>query len=412
MSGDSISLTSDIYWNETSQSLIFSDMANSKLRRWQPAQLLSPALLSKIELNSSKPIGQREPFADNFTLDQEQVIGSGSHLCRITPCDWNQDGREDFLIAEIGTMIITDQKIGNIALYLSKEDNSYERIELANQLARPVEACLVDYDNDGDMDIVVAEFGYQHSGCLSLLRNQSPDTNSTSANQFTYEVLDPRHGYLSVQLADMNNDSKPDLVTAMGQEYESIQIRYRKEDGGWRNEIVMALPDPSYNTSSITLCDLNADGKLDFLHTCGDIFDSFVPKPFHGVRWVENLGGGRWEVHELGMLIGAMKAVAADFDLDGDLDVAGVGLFPASSKFTEGISYDSVCWWEQRADRQFVRHWVERDRCLHSSCAVADVDGDNRPDLVVGEWADGRSPASLRVFFNRRLQSPLADKNR
>lgn len=387
-SGDPISLTADIYWQESSETLFFSDMANSKLRSWMP---------------NSDPEFKLMPPYETWTLSPENVVAQGNHLCRITPCDWNQDGHTDFLVAEIGSMVISDQKLGNVVLLISKGDGTFDRHVLATELARPVVAVPFDYSDDGRMDIVIAEFGYNREGCLSLLRNiADANTTALSPADFQYEIIDSRHGHLAVIVEDMNNDGKLDLVTALGQEYESVEIRYALGGGEYRREIVMALPDPSYNTSSIHICDINQDGNKDILHTCGDIFDSFVPKPFHGVRLLVNRGGGRWETREIGMMIGAMQVVTGDFDLDGDIDIAAVGLFPGSETFSPDVSLDSVVWWEQTGDLEFVRHSIERDRCLHSSCVVADVDGDGRPDLVVGDWAEGDIPSSLTIFWNRK----------
>jgi len=387
LSGDSISLTADIQWDGFSQSLYFSDMANSKLRSWSIAKGSSILAQSPDEF---------------VTLGPDNVVAKGNHLCRMHACDWNKDGIRDYLVAEIGSMIISDQKLGSVSVFIGQSDGKLNRVVLAEELARPAEAVPFDYDDDGDLDILVAEFGYQKSGCLSLLRNQSNDSAipSLNASDFQYEILDPRHGHVAVIVCDMDGDSKLDIVTAIGQEYEAIEIRYNEGRGEYQKQIVMALPDPSYNTSSIQVCDVDQDGRVDILHTCGDIFDSFVPKPYHGVRWVRNLGDGRWELRELGMLVGAMQTTAADFDLDGDLDIAAVGLFPLSNRQSNGKNYDSVCWWEQKENLEFVRHSIEQNRCLHSSCAAHDLDGDGRPELIVGEWAEGKTSASLRIFWN------------
>ncbi len=92
-------------------------MANSKLRSWGLRN--EPKFA---ELSSFEPL----------TLKSDCVVGQGNHLCRITPCDWNGDGVQDFLVAEIGSMIISDQKLGDVALYLGEPNNTFRRLVLAS----------------------------------------------------------------------------------------------------------------------------------------------------------------------------------------------------------------------------------------------------------------------------------------
>ena len=396
LAGDKISLTSDIKWDQPSQSVFFSDMANAKLRR-----------LSLPEFAETRKKGADELV----TLTPSSVVSDGNHPCKMNSCDWNGDGIRDYMIAEIGSTIISDQKLGSIAVYLGQSDNSFQRVVLAEGLARPVEAVPFDYDEDGDLDVLVAEFGYIKEGCLSLLRNQTNKPMTTSARRLDvrvmadnlqYEVIDPRHGHLTIIVVDIDKDSKLDIITALGQEYETVQVRINAGEGRYDSYVVTAMPDPAYNTSSIQAADVDGDGLIDLVHTCGDIFDSFVPKPYHGVRWLRNLGNKSWETHELGMLIGAMQSAIVDFDGDGDLDIAAAGLFPLSNRDTHTISLDSICWWEQQPGFKFVRHSVERDHSLHATCIAQDLNGDNRPEIIVGEWAQGQTPASLRVYWNTK----------
>ena len=381
------SLTSHILWEEQTKSLLLSDMATGKLRRWN--HLSVPGILAMRE-------------TEQIVLDSSSVIANGKNLCRINVCDWNKDGFNDYLIGEIGSTIISDLKLGCVSLLIGKPDGSVDRHVIAEDLARTVEAVPFDYDEDGDLDVLVAEFGWNRSGGFRLLRNQTPPNTPVDALRFNEEILDPRHGILAIQIADMDGDSRMDIVTAYGQEYETVEILFNRAPGEYEKKVIARMPDPSYNSSAILVSDLDGDGNLDVIHTCGDIFDSFIPKPFHGLRWIRNLGNGEWERRELGMLIGAMQPAVADFDGDGDLDIAVAGLFPNSETISEKSSYDSVCWWEQKENLEFVRHSIERDHCLHATCTTADVDGDGRIDLIVGEWADKNAKGALRVFWNRQ----------
>ncbi len=334
---------------------------------------------------------------ETILLGKETILAEGRNTCRAHALDWNQDGLTDYVLGELGSPNISDLRQGNISLLIQNPDGTFRRIVIRDELARSFEGIAFDYDEDGDLDILVAEFGRHKAGAFSILRNKWASSSDPSPDQFEYEILDPRHGLLGIKIADMDGDGKSDLVTAFGQEFETVEILYNKGKGIFKKVEITRFPDPSYNSSSIRVVDIDADGKLDVLHTCGDIFDSFVPKPFHGVRLLRQ-GSEEWDVIELGMLIGAMDCAVADFDGDGDLDIASVGLYPDESATTR--SYDSVVWFEQTAGLKFLRHSVERDHCYHACCDAADVDNDGRVDLIVGLWKEGDTAGSLRVFWN------------
>ena len=378
------SLTAHVVWEADKQAILFTDMTTGKIRRWKPESSESFASAAA---------------TDTVMLDDTSIIAEGKNLCRIGVVDWNGDGVNDYILGEIGSTIISDLKLGNISLAIGNKDGSVQRYVLAEKLARSIAGVPFDYDADGDLDILVAEFGWNKSGGFSLLRNNSVPDCPPEQLKFDYEVIDPRHGVLAIELADMNADGKMDIVTAYGQEYETIEVFYNQGAGKYNHEQLVRMPDPSYNSSSMRIVDIDKDGRLDIVHTCGDIFDSFIPKPFHGARIIRQLEGGRFERVELGMLIGAMQSAVADFDNDGDLDISAVGLFPGvdNNKF----SFDSVVWWEQTAPMKFTRHSIEKNHCLHATCEAADVDGDGRTDLVVGEWKEGKVAGALRIYWNR-----------
>jgi hypothetical protein len=296
----------------------------------------------------------------------------------------------------MGAFPVGDHQLGSITLLIGQSTGQPIKVSLASGLSRVVEAKLLDYDEDGDMDVLVADFGWHKTGALRLLRN---DGSSKETPRMTAEILEHKHGPLGVEVADLDQDGHLDFVVAYGQEYETVEVYLRRGPGQFDHKVVDRLKDPSYNASSFHLADIDGDGRLDIVHTCGDTMDSMLPKPYHGVRWIHNRGDGQWETHELGLLVGALNATSADFDGDGDLDIAAVGLFPDASRSTPG-AFDSVCWWEQREGLKFVRHSIERDTCSHAACTTQDVDGDGRIDLLIGQWQSADQSA-VRVYLNK-----------
>jgi hypothetical protein len=365
--------TAHLVWDEPRKTMYFSDMRQGTLHQWKPGSVLK----------------------DSLQLDPPDLLVRGKNICRIHVCDWNSDGISDFLLGEMGSFPVGDHQNGRVTLQLGNADGSFKTVVLGEPMARVVSAVAFDYDGDGDNDVLVAEFGWRATGALKLLRNVG---GTLEQPEMEVEIIDRRHGSLGVELGDIDGDGTMDFVVAFAQEFETVEAFLNRGAGNFERQVLMSLPDPSYNSSSFQLVDIDRDGKLDIIHTCGDTLDAFLAKPYHGLRWLRNLGDGKWETRELGMLVGALHAATADFDGDGDLDIVGVSLFPKAHLESPG-AFDSICVWEQRENLQFVRHSIERDRCNIAACVAADVNFDGRIDLVVGEWGDDLQ-ASLRVFWN------------
>ena len=366
--------TAQVQWDSATQSIFFSNMRDGELRQWSfaPEQKTSEA------------------------SPGSKLIATGSHTCRATKCDWNQDGFDDFLIGEMGSFPVGDHEKGRISLVLGTAEGYQPPKILQDKLSRVVEAKPFDYDEDGRMDILAADFGWRKTGALRLLKNIG---GSAESPQMESIILDPRHGPVGVDIGDLDGDGKQDFLVGYGQEFETLELHYGQGKGKFQREIVASLADPSYNLSAFQIIDLDQDGKLDIVYTCGDTMDALLAKPYHGVGWVRNLGERKWEHRWLGLLVGALASSTADLDGDGDLDVVAVGMFPKAKDEPEG-TFDSICWWEQTPDLNFVRHSVERDRCTYASCTTADVNGDGRQDLIVGEWLIPNVSA-FRVYLNQ-----------
>ena len=116
----------------------------------------------------------------------------------------------------------------------------------------------------------------------------------------------------------------------------------------------------------------------------GDSLDLPMMRPYHGVLWLENRGSYPFPSHPLTSFYGAQRAVAADIDGDGDLDIVAVSFLPGS--FFESprrvMELDAVILLEQESPGRFVRHSLETISCDHPTCDLGDFDGDGRVDLV------------------------------
>ena len=92
---------------------------------------------------------------------------------------------------------------------------------------------------------------------------------------------------------------------------------------------------PAWGSSGIQVVDFDKDGDPDVLMTNGDTFDDMLPKPYHGIQWLENRGTFPFTAHTLATLAGVLRAQAVDLDGDGDLDVVACALLPADARVAQ-----------------------------------------------------------------------------
>jgi len=271
---------------------------------------------------------------------------------------------------------------------------------LLDRVGRVADAQPADVDGDGDLDVVVAVFGWHATGGVLLLRREGERDGQP---HFESQVLDRRTGAIHVPIADLNADGHPDFVALFSQEHESVEAFHNRGDGTFERQVLFQAPDPSFGSSGIELVDLDKDRDLDIVYTNGDTFDSFYVKPYHSVRWLENQGK-LWQDRFLTSLPGVHAARAADLDLDGDLDIAACCFMPpaTTARQPELPPLASLIWLEQQ-DGVFVRHEIERDNCVHATMELADVNSDGAPDIVAGSFANSPEFRSwpLTVWLNQ-----------
>ncbi len=333
-----------------------------------------------------------------------QVLGKVGHPAHAEVVDLDGDGINDIIVADLGNFPPTNRLCGSVVWLRGRPDGSYTATTLLKGVGRVADAQAADFNGDGKLDLVVAVFGWQEVGEIIILENRTTDWNNPV---FVPHVTDTRHGAIHVPVTDLNGDGRADFVALISQEHETIVAFLNEGDFRFRAETIYAAPHPAYGSSGIQLVDLNADGDLDVLYTNGDVLDSpHLLKPYHGVQWLQNPGKGSfpWVHHPITALYGVHRAVAADVDGDGLLDIVAVSYLP-EEHFPQrnDLNLDSIIVLKQTAPGKFARHTLEAKTCDHVTCAVGDVFGTGRPDLVtahfiLNEFSD--LAASLTIWRN------------
>ena len=325
-------------------------------------------------------------------------LGSVPNPCHIEAIDLDRDGRTDLLIADLGDAAPSDNLKGSIVWLRRVSAEAFTGVTLARGLPRIADVQAADFDGDGDMDLVVAAFGWREAGGILFFENRTEDWRAPS---FVKRELDDRKGAIHVPIRDLDRDGRLDFVALLSQQHEKVVAFLGDGNGGFRRETIDEAPHPAWGSSGLEVVDFDEDGDLDVLVTNGDMLDDFRLKPYHGIRWLENRGGYPFVPHDLASLPGVHRARAVDLDGDGDNDVVAC----AFVQFSEGglpralPDLPSLVWLEQTAKGAFERHTLERGM-QHVSLDVADFDADGDLDIAVGNFRSSGTKSSVDLWEN------------
>jgi hypothetical protein len=345
--------------------------------------------------------GEVRAIRGGSALEDCELLTTCAHPAHLEPCDLDGDGQLELVLAELGSAQSGDHHRGAV-IWLRRQNNGWQQRLLLSGVGRVADVRPGDFDRDGDQDLLVAEFGHVRTGCIRLLENKAV---VQGVPQFVQHVLDHRHGTIHVPVADLNGDGHLDFVAAISQEYEVVEAFLNQGDGTFRREPIFDGKDPAYGSSGIQLVDLDSDGDLDVVFSNGDTFGSEHLKPYHGIHWLENQGRFPFVHRPLANMVGVQKALAADLDADGDLDIAAVGLMPKNLVANPQLQqHDSLIWLEQTEPGTFIRHGLERAQFYHAGLELADVDRDGDLDIAVGNMVpeDGAPQPWLTLWSNQR----------
>jgi uncharacterized protein (DUF2141 family) len=167
--------------------------------------------------------------------------------------DFNNDGELDIAVADYGNPSTGDN--GGVSILLGNGDGTFQPAISANAGKNPIWIAAGDFNNDGKKDLVIADFGDRQTGGSGtvqiLLGNgdgtfQSPSSLSVGNEPF------------SLSVGDFNGDGKLDF--AVSDFSAGLYVFLGKGDGSFK---APSLINAGTNPVAVVVADLNGDGKLD-----------------------------------------------------------------------------------------------------------------------------------------------------
>ena len=358
-----------------------SDWAGFKVERPKQVNQQMPAMTTLLAINPADHQLYSADAANNFYGWDAKLKPYLIHRfdSPVTGLNFAAPDPQQGIFTCIGQMMPVDSSKGKIYLMGLKGNQNEKAVTITDSLPRPVQTVQADFNKDGLQDYVVCGFGHDRGGLYYI--EQQPD------HHFKKKVMRGIPGGTQLISGDFNNDGWTDVICLFAQADEGVWMYLNDHKGGFTERNLLHFP-PVYGSGSIQLVDFNHDGKLDILYAAGDNSDySKVLKPYHGVYIFQNQGNWKFKQSYFYHIDGCTKAMAADFDDDGDLDIAAIAFF-TDFKYhpAEGFTY-----LEQTGPGKFTVHQIpvyKYGRWIVME--VNDVDGDGDPDIVLGNFSIGQ----------------------
>ena len=296
------------------------------------------------------------PF-DKTPLSSETWLGHAAWS------DYDLDGDLDFILT--GTASANDPYASVAMLYRNDGSANFTAVDVGIEGVHSSKTRWVDYDNDGDSDLVLMGRTTDGAHSVQLYRNDGNELFVEVATPF------PQLAFGDVEWGDYDNDGDFDvLLTGTREAGQFMTLLYRNEGNG--NFSLRPDEFARLAYSSAAWGDYDSDGDLDLILSGAELG---IREAFVGKTLLYRNDGGSF-VERPDEFVGVYNGdqAWADYDLDGDLDLFVMG---RTSMLSNHIGYIY-----QNSDGQFrIVTGLVGTSTVNSEWV--DFDGDNDIDILV-----------------------------
>jgi hypothetical protein len=315
-----------------------------------------------------------------------QTFATGTRPGSVVASDVNGDGKPDLVVANyndqsISVLINTTAPGTNIPTFSSQQS--------FRTGANPNSVAMADVNGDGKPDMVVAN---QSDNTVSVFLNTTAPGSNVPAFSAA-QVFASQQSPSIVAVADLNGDGKPDVfVTNFSSGTISVLLNTSANPPASLNFSAhqdFALPNGS-DSFSVVSADINGDGKPDLV-TANDFLNSVSVLLNSTSPGADQLVFAPAQSFTMGQVLNTVAV--ADINGDGRPDLIVTDrtnlVWVATNTTVPGATTAS-----------FATPTAFATGAGPTAVAVADIDGDGKPDLIVANPTTSGEGDTLSILFN------------
>ena len=323
--------------------------------------------------------------ANNTFTELAGLTIPGVYHSSVSWGDYNNDGFLDVLVTGL------NDALGPISKVFKNNGNSTFSEQTGIILSGVYNSSAVwgDYDNDGDLDIIIAGQALDGSVSTSVYRNEGSNVFSLQAG-----IVLPGLRNGSLALGDYDGDGYLDVILT-GFSNSNIRItRIYRNSGNNSFEYQNGIVLPVASLSSVSWGDFDNDGRLD-IALAGATGDYPAFNPF--TRIFRNNGDNIFTQVSNTNMVGISQGTIAwgDYNNDGFLDLFVTG--------HTGTSYITKIY-HNNGDKTFTDNpFVEIPGFIGCDAKWADYDNDGDLDILISGYTGA---LTSRVYKNNSYMFP------
>lgn len=368
------------------------------------------------------------------SFEQHGIDPGHTAVSGIAAVDYDADGDIDVIaLHRVISEVLIWENDGSIP-------PNWTRILLTDQIIEPMYIFSGDLNSDSLPDLAISSASSNALYCFVNIDGQN--------NWEEYIMDDAFHGAHGVCIEDINADEHPDVIATAAADNT---IAWWENNGGdpdtWPKAVIS---DEMDGTQSVTAADIDGDGLMDIVGASSDLHKVVVyynngdtPLTFDEqlacqtlllphwvsvadidddghrdilvaacssgrIAWLQNDGDTviHWTQRTIGSNFGcALSVEAADFDMDGDLDVAATA-----------YGSNNFAWWEHDINNNQIiwnLHMLSGSYMGAWPLVIADVEGDTDQDILTGgDLLNGQGNESPLSFWENSMLTTSVDKTR